>query len=385
MDIFRLAQMTNNTGQPLTFTPNNVGPNTPGMPAANDKRFQAMLTPTVGNAPTVGGPIRSQADYTASYGNPYNSSVSPITTTNIQMPGTGNLTSDTVADNLASGPTLESLSNLINQINLNAQQQANAGRIPNAPALESASSANIAAELAGQVPQDVVNLLAQKGAERGVGMGAPGSPNSNAAYLQALGLTSLQQQQLGQQNLTSALGRNPVAPIFDPSKMLLTPDQAGRLNLGQQQLALDWWNALHGQPTSGRGRGGGGETTGQPTTGGGVDWFPRMGGTPSTGGIRPAPIPYDYSTDAYGNPVNPETGEPLWTDVYGGFNPENPSDWNFTTPGGTSGYGPYSGGAPYGGDASSLGYWDFTNPSNFDTTTYDPFGFYEGGNPEWGD
>src|SRR5690348_3255411 len=104
--------------------------------------------------------------------------------------GVTGLPGATAAGNLAAGPTLQSLSDLINSINRNAQQSANEGRIPNDPALEAQSSKNIGSELQGQLPQDVVTQLGQRAAERGISMGSPGSDNSNSGLLRALGLTS---------------------------------------------------------------------------------------------------------------------------------------------------------------------------------------------------
>lgn len=85
-------------------------------------------------------------------------------------------------------------------------------------------SQNIMENLAGQVPSDVINLLGSQAAERGYGFG-PDSPASNAAYLRALGLTSIGQQNLGQQQLTAAIGRTPVGPMFNPASMIVSPEQ----------------------------------------------------------------------------------------------------------------------------------------------------------------
>lgn len=69
---------------------------------------------------------------------------------------------------------------------------------------------NIGSNLAGRVPTDVLSLLQQQAAERGVATGIPGSQNVDAAYLRALGLTSLQLQQLGHSQLTEAMQRTPI-------------------------------------------------------------------------------------------------------------------------------------------------------------------------------
>lgn len=85
-------------------------------------------------------------------------------------------------------------------------------------------SQNILANLEGLVNPDVINLIGTQAATRGVGFG-PDSPGTNAAYLAALGLTSQQRQDVGQQQLTAAIGRTPVGPMFNPATMLTTPEQ----------------------------------------------------------------------------------------------------------------------------------------------------------------
>jgi hypothetical protein len=82
---------------------------------------------------------------------------------------------------------------------------------------------NIQSETAGQLPADVISLLTQQGAERGIATGSPGSPNSNAAFLRALGLTSLDMTQRGQQNLTSILPTLPGAGIASNPGFYVNP------------------------------------------------------------------------------------------------------------------------------------------------------------------
>lgn len=133
---------------------------------------------------------------------------------------------------------LAQITNLINSLNQTAQQSANAARIPNAAGLEGISSTNIQNELRGIIPDDVLRLLQQQAAERGAARGIAGSPNESAAYLRALGLTSLDLTDRGQKNLAMALGRNPAAPIFDPTGLIMTPFQSGQLATDAYRLAL---------------------------------------------------------------------------------------------------------------------------------------------------
>ncbi len=160
---------------------------------------------------------------------------------------------------------------LAQQANQFMTQQAAAPFISNLPdyqGMVGQRSTNIGSQLRGEVPQDVQRLLSQAGAERGVatGMGA-GSPNANAAWLRALGLTSIGQQQLGQQGLTQAIADTPIPEIWNPmslyvperiaqlelaaAKSMAKPIQIARgvtftpnQNYGQQQAASAWQEAL---------------------------------------------------------------------------------------------------------------------------------------------
>ena len=89
--------------------------------------------------------------------------------------------------------------------------------LPGLSGLESQASGDITQELSGQLPQDVMNQIEQSAAERGIATGSPGSDNSNAAMLKALGLTSLGMEQTGQQALGQLIGETPTGPAFNPA------------------------------------------------------------------------------------------------------------------------------------------------------------------------
>src|SRR5437899_1500288 len=140
----------------------------------------------------------------------------------------------------AAGMNLTGLTDYINNLQRTAQTAANQARIPGAAGLEETSSGNIGSELRGEVDPSTLRLLQQQAAERGVTTGIdPSSPNANANYLQALGLTSFQRQQQGQRDLSAAYARNPAAPLFDPSTQLLTPYQTGQLDIERGRLDLE--------------------------------------------------------------------------------------------------------------------------------------------------
>lgn len=102
--------------------------------------------------------------------------------------------------------------------------------IPNYGGLTRTASTVAGQNLSGQLPQDVVNEIAQQGAERGLATGSPGSPNSNAAYLRALGLDTLAQQQTGFQQLGQLTSTAPIAPLFNPASFLVTAEQEQAAN-----------------------------------------------------------------------------------------------------------------------------------------------------------
>jgi hypothetical protein len=97
--------------------------------------------------------------------------------------------------------------------------------IPDYSGLAAQSSQNIGSELRGELPQDVINQITQNAAERGIITGTSGSGNAEAALLRSLGLTSLNMTGLGEQNLSGAVARSPIAKPFDISSLFITPEQ----------------------------------------------------------------------------------------------------------------------------------------------------------------
>jgi hypothetical protein len=130
-------------------------------------------------------------------------------------------------------------------------------------------SQNIGGLLRGQVPQDVQRNLLQAGAERGVGMGSPGSPNANAAWLRSLGLTSLGLQESGGKQLGEAIQQTPVPELWNPMELYM--------NQLKSQEELEAAKAGRGG-RGGGGWGGGGGVSSMPGFYGG-DYYkitPRM-------------------------------------------------------------------------------------------------------------
>jgi len=98
--------------------------------------------------------------------------------------------------------------------------------LPNYGAMTGQRSKNTLGLLSGQVPTDVLQQIQQRGAERGVATGMPGGPNANAAWLRALGLTSLGLQQQGSQQLSQSIQDTPVAPVFNPLSQFIPQENA---------------------------------------------------------------------------------------------------------------------------------------------------------------
>lgn len=71
---------------------------------------------------------------------------------------------------------------------------------PKLDALTAQSLKNIGSGLRGELSQDVIQGLTQRGAERGISIGS-NSPNAGAAILRAMGLTSMDVQQAAEKNL----------------------------------------------------------------------------------------------------------------------------------------------------------------------------------------
>lgn len=90
---------------------------------------------------------------------------------------------------------------------------------------------NVSSFLQGEVPEDVLQQIQQRGAERGVATGMTGGPNVNAAWLRALGLTSLGLMGSGSEMLSKSIADTPVAELWNPMS-LYVPER-----LAQQELA----------------------------------------------------------------------------------------------------------------------------------------------------
>jgi len=278
---------------------------------------------------------------------------------------------------------LGSIYNLAGGINQFGAQQAKGqyeANLPGYDEMTAQASQDIAANLAGQVPADVINELQQGAAERGIATGAAGSPNAGAQYLKALGLTSLGQEATGQQQLTQAIQRTPTSPLFNVASMLVSPndEQAARMaaNLyaaAPQPRAAAEQAIANAKAGLAAGGGSGGTSvnlagaappnTGPWGAGGATSPYTTtvLGGTGTgTGaGIPPGSMPY-YPVNTYnvpGNTVGNDPGVTGGTGDYGGIDPNTGIPYEFEAPSGT------------GTDYGTTGGDEWWNDPN-----YDPFG-----------
>ena len=151
---------------------------------------------------------------------------------------------------------------------------------------------NISSDLAGTVSPDVMAELSQNAAEHGISTGGA----TGAAYLKALGLTSLGLEQTGQQDLQSILSSLPGAAISQNPNFY--PTTAQTLEAGQQNSI---WNAAPNPAAA--------AAAGLAATGAG------FGAGAGSGGVRLPPTPSlnpnGFNTGT-ANPMNPfGTGEDM--------------------------------------------------------------------------
>jgi hypothetical protein len=214
-----------------------------------------------------------------------------------------------IAGNLGNLPGLTGLTGQLNQFTAGQAALPYQLNLPNYSAMTGASSGNILSKLQGQIPADVAAQISQMAAERGVSTGSIGSPNANTALLRSLGLTSLDLQNQGEQQLTSAVGRTPTGYQFNPAQFLVSP--------GEQQGAQYAANVLGAAPDPaaaaaaglkaarsgldfGLGTGGGAHQIGG---GGGTDAL----GFPNTNFMQGGFAPGEVSGGALGYSAPPET------------------------------------------------------------------------------
>lgn len=159
---------------------------------------------------------------------------------------------------------------------MQSQLQANYNAaIPNYSGLAAQSSANIGSELAGELPQGVLDEILQSSAERGILTGTPGSANVNAAMVKQLLGSSLDLTKLGESELTGAVGRSPITQPFDISKMFVSPEMQQEAGMAASLYASAPDPAAAAQELQGLSQGDGGAGSDLPWW---TDPYTRHGG-----------------------------------------------------------------------------------------------------------
>lgn len=253
-----------------------------------------------------------------------------------------------ITGNIANLGDLYNLAGSVNAFGAGQARGQYEANLPGYDAMTAQASKDITANLEGVVPPDVINQLQQGAAERGIASGVgPGSANAGAQYLKALGLTSLGQETLGQQQLTSAIQRTPTSPLFNVASMMTSPndEQAARMAANMYAAAPNpaaaaqqaMQNALAGLKAGAGGGGTGGvnlagaggapatATPGAVTTPYTTGIYPGTGptggstllsGSTSTaaGGFPSIPGTTDMGGGGMDLPYDPITGQTQWTD-----------------------------------------------------------------------
>lgn len=135
-------------------------------------------------------------------------------------------------------PDIQQITQALNQMQQQAFQAAEGSRIPGQAGLEAQSSGDIAALLN---PGEYFPGTSREAAEVGSLRGVPGSSAADSTWVRMTDAERLARMGLGQQFLTAALGRHPIAPQFDPSGLAnylaQLPAERARLLTQQQQFA----------------------------------------------------------------------------------------------------------------------------------------------------
>jgi len=137
----------------------------------------------------------------------------------------------------ASQPQSPALFQTLNDAVQSANREALAARIPGLAGLEQSSSAAIAGLLN---PPAFYSDVDRRSAELAAGRGVPGSALGFGVGLKMTDDERLRRLTLGQNMLTQATARNPVAAQPDILSTILTPAQQAELALKQQALGQDY-------------------------------------------------------------------------------------------------------------------------------------------------
>jgi hypothetical protein len=196
----------------------------PGGGSLGATTYNGALGNTVNQIPLVGG--AAEGLLSSLYGTKYG------------VPDPTQTAGAAISGNLGNLAGIYGLSTGADQASGAGVQSEYLANLPNYTGMLTQATQNVGQELGGQVPSDVQRQLQTAAAERGVTTGqGPNSPNTSAAYLQALGLNSENQMQQGMVGFNQLYQDTPTGPAFNPSSMFVTPEQQQAAQLASNQEA----------------------------------------------------------------------------------------------------------------------------------------------------
>lgn len=178
--------------------------------------------------------------------------------------------------------------------------------LPNYANMVGQRSENTLSNLKGELNQDVINQIGIGAAERGVAGGMTGGPNTNSAYLRALGLNSLQLQNQGSQDLSASIRDTPTPEIWNPLS-LYVPQQLAEQELNAARSA-SWMQPQQQQP-----RGGSVSYTGATS---GLGRTAPIQRTRNEGTVVGGALPGAMEQVSFGSQL-PQSSYDNWWDTYG--------------------------------------------------------------------
>lgn len=152
------------------------------------------------------------------------------------VPNPNATASSAISGNAANLPGAFNLAGQVNAFNQGQLLDQYSMAIPNYSNLVGQESGIVGNELKGQLPQDVINQITQRAAERGVITGID-SPAANAALIRSLGLNSLQLQQQGFGNFGQMIAQAPKAPLFNLESEFVTPEDIQAADWMRNEIA----------------------------------------------------------------------------------------------------------------------------------------------------
>jgi len=131
---------------------------------------------------------------------------------------------------------IETLTGNTNQFNIGQQQQALESQIPGFAAAQQQRVGNASSLLRGEIPQDVSDAVLRSDAAKAVSGGYAGSGVQRNLTARDLGRTSLDLQNLGNQQIGSIVASTPMASLVGAQNYQLNPSSVYASDV-QQNLA----------------------------------------------------------------------------------------------------------------------------------------------------